>query len=149
LPVTHPDMERYFMSAAEACSLILQTLVMDDGPVYVFRMGEPVRIDWLAREMVRRRRPGLDPDVLIRYTGRRPGEKLTERLAMPYETAHPTAHPGVVALRGTVPYSRAELDLHLRALKDLCHDYQASPARLRKALFAEHLASGRDVGRDA
>ena len=137
VPVTHPDMERYFMTAHEACSLILQTLRLDAGPVYIFKMGEPVRIDWLAREMVRRRYPEANPDRFIRYVGRRPGEKLHEALEMPGETVQATPHPSILALDGPVPYSRAEVELHLRVLVRLAQRPFTAQARLRKALFAE------------
>lgn len=135
--VTHPEMERYFMSAHEACSLILQTLLLDEAPIYIFDMGEPVRIQWLAEEVVRRRRPGADPADFIRHTGIRPGEKLSEELAMPSETAQPTRHARIIGLQGPVPHSRTELELHLRALEALAADGRT--ATLRKALFETEL----------
>ncbi|MFP4227849.1 MAG: SDR family NAD(P)-dependent oxidoreductase [Salinivenus sp.] len=139
--VTHPDMERYFMSINEACGLILQTVLFDEAPVYCFRMGAPLRIDRIARTLVRRWYPSVDPDMMIEYVGRRPGEKLSEDLVMPYETARPTPHDSIVGLHGTPPHTRTELEAYFRHLRTLSTTSDASPARLRRALFADHVES--------
>ena len=81
--VTHKEIIHYFMTISEAVSLVLQACVYaKDGEVFVLDMGDPVRIDDLARNMIRL--SGLEPDVDIRvvYTGLRPGEKLYEELLM-------------------------------------------------------------------
>jgi FlaA1/EpsC-like NDP-sugar epimerase len=79
--VTHPEMTRYFMEIKEAASLILQAASLTTGnDIFMLEMGEHIRIDELARKLIRMRglRPGID--ILIEYVGIRPGEKLHEEL---------------------------------------------------------------------
>ncbi len=135
IPVTHPDMERYFMSAAEACSLIMNTLLLDSHPVYLFRMGQPVRIQDLAEQLVRRWYPHRRVDSMIEHIGRRPGEKMTEALAMPGEETSDTAHPSIVGVHGAMPYSRAELDVHIQHLSEQCRRADTSASQLRRLIM--------------
>jgi len=91
--VTHPEVTRYFMTIPEAARLVIQAGAMaKGGEVFVLDMGDPVRIDDLARDMIRL--SGLEPDMDIRieYTGLRPGEKLYEELLMAEEGLVKTAH---------------------------------------------------------
>ncbi len=81
LTVTHPDMQRYFMTIPEACQLILQAMVNGSGgEIFVLDMGEPVKISYLAEQMIRLAGKELGKDISIEYTGLRPGEKLFEEL---------------------------------------------------------------------
>jgi FlaA1/EpsC-like NDP-sugar epimerase len=91
--VTHPDIQRYFMSIPEAAQLVVQAAVMGKGgEIYVLDMGEPVRIADLAKELIRL--SGLsEQDIRIEYTGLRPGEKLYEEPLADSETTLPTPHP--------------------------------------------------------
>ncbi|WP_263784954.1 polysaccharide biosynthesis protein [Salinibacter grassmerensis] len=133
LPVTHPDMERYFMSPEEACGLVLHTLLLDAFPTYSFRMGDPIRIQWLAERLIRRRYPHVAPETMITYVGRRPGEKLSERLVRDDETMRDTEHPNILGLDGPVPHTRAVLNAHLQRLRSVAA--REPPARLRHLLL--------------
>ena len=91
--VTHPDIIRYFMTIPEACRLVLEAASFGkSGEIYVFDMGEPVKIIDLARKMIEM--AGLLPevDIPIQFTGLRPGEKLYEELLNDKETTLPTEH---------------------------------------------------------
>ncbi|WP_024335017.1 polysaccharide biosynthesis protein [Desulfotignum balticum] len=97
--VTHPDMIRYFMLIPEACQLILQAGAMGKGgEIFILEMGEPVKIDQMARDLIRF--SGFEPeaDIKIVYTGLRPGEKLYEELMTDLEGVIPTNHQKIRVL---------------------------------------------------
>jgi FlaA1/EpsC-like NDP-sugar epimerase len=89
--VTHPDIIRYFMTIPEACSLVLEAVTMGNGgEVFLFDMGEPIKILDLAKKMIKL--AGLTPgrEIEIKFTGLRPGEKLYEELLNKEEEVIPT-----------------------------------------------------------
>jgi FlaA1/EpsC-like NDP-sugar epimerase len=97
--VTHPDMERYFMTIPEAVHLVLQAAILGEGgDTLLLRMGKPVRIVSLAEDLIRL--SGLEPgkDIPIVFTGMRPGEKLSEQLWEDETMLRPTNHPDILRL---------------------------------------------------
>ncbi len=100
ITVTHPDIERYFMTIPEAARLVIQAgLLGEGGEVFVLDMGEPVRIADLARDMIHLSNLVEGRDIEIRYSGLRPGEKLYEELFTEHEELLETAHPKIRAAR--------------------------------------------------
>jgi O-antigen biosynthesis protein WbqV len=100
--VTHPDMTRFFMSVEEASALVLQAAALSsasdstEATLYVLDMGEPVRILDLAEKMIRLKGKTPGQDILIRVTGPRPGEKLTETVFYDKEQVQETQVDGVL-----------------------------------------------------
>ena len=120
--VTHRDIIRYFMTIPEAVSLVMQAGVYaKGGEIFVLDMGDPVRIDDLARKMIRL--SGLEPDVDIKivYTGLRPGEKLYEELLMSEEGLEKTAN-NLIFVGHPNGFSDDELVKGLDKLYALCQD---------------------------
>lgn len=97
ITVTHPQMQRYFMTIPEAAGLVIQSaaLTQNGGEVFLLDMGEPIRILDMAHRFVERQ--GLKPgrDIAIEVTGIRPGEKMYEELAYESEEMLPTLHPSI------------------------------------------------------
>ena len=91
--VTHPEITRYFMTIPEACRLVMEAATLSNGKdIYVFDMGQPVKIDHLARRMIELAGLVPDKDIEIKYTGLRPGEKLYEEVLSDKENTKPTTH---------------------------------------------------------
>jgi FlaA1/EpsC-like NDP-sugar epimerase len=130
--VTHPDMIRYFMLIPEACQLILQAGAMGGGgEIFILEMGEPVKIDQMARDLIRF--SGFEPevDIPIVYTGLRPGEKLYEELMTDLEGVVPTDHKKIRVLSSHTG-DLGELESRLAALKKAAEDRDAT--RIRQQL---------------
>jgi len=99
--VTHPDVERYFMTIPEAAQLVIQAGAMGDGgEVFVLDMGKPVKIVDLARDMIKLSGYEPDTDIRIEFTGLRPGEKLFEELLTAEEGIDHTKHAQIFAVKG-------------------------------------------------
>ena len=91
--VTHKDITRFFMTIPEACRLVMEAATMTDGnQIFVFDMGESVKIADMARRMIKLAGFVPDKDIMIEYTGLRPGEKLYEEVLATNENTIPTGH---------------------------------------------------------
>jgi FlaA1/EpsC-like NDP-sugar epimerase len=102
--VSHEAATRYFMSIKEACLLVVQASLMGDGgEIFILRMGEPIRISELARDLIALH--GLRPggDIRIEWTGLRPGEKLHEALIAEGETAEASSHAHILRALPALP----------------------------------------------
>lgn len=121
ITVTHPDINRYFMSIPEACQLVLQAGSMGNGgEIFILEMGEPIKIVELAEQMIKL--SGLRPyiDIDIQYTGLRPGEKLYEELIALNEKTIKTNHQKIkVAISET---NSTHLNEKINLLISLKHD---------------------------
>lgn len=96
LTVTHPDIIRYFMTIPEACRLVLEAAFIGEGnDVFIFDMGQPVKIADMARRMIELAGLKPDKDIQIEYIGLRPGEKLYEELLYQKENTIPTKNPKI------------------------------------------------------
>lgn len=122
LTVTHPEVTRYFMTIPEACHLVLEAGTMGKGgEIYVFDMGEPIKIIDLARKMILL--SGLQPgkDIEIVFSGLREGEKLYEELLSKAEDTIPTHHKKILIGKVTSqPYE--EVNKYIELFFDLIHD---------------------------
>ena len=91
--VTHKDITRFFMTIPEACRLVMEAATMTDGnQIFVFDMGQSVKISDMARRMIELAGFVPDKDIMIEYTGLRPGEKLYEEVLATTENTIPTGH---------------------------------------------------------
>ena len=97
ITITHPDITRFFMTIPEACQLVLEAGIMGKGgEIFIFDMGESVKIQDLAKKMIKLSGLVLDKDISITYTGLRPGEKLYEELLADHENTLPTHHKQIM-----------------------------------------------------
>jgi FlaA1/EpsC-like NDP-sugar epimerase len=118
--VTHPDMQRYFMTIPEAVHLVLQASAMGKvGEVFVLNMGEQIRIFDLAQDLIRL--SGLEPgkDIEIVFTGIRPGEKLSEALWDEGADYVPTIHPDILRLNENEISTSIDLQVTINELIEL------------------------------
>jgi FlaA1/EpsC-like NDP-sugar epimerase len=140
--VTHPDITRYFMTIPEASQLILEAAVVGQGgEIFVLDMGEPVKISYLAKQLIllSGKRPGDDIEIV--FTGLRPGEKLYEELFHSAERLRPTAHAKLLLADSRVVDGSA-LDSGLARLREQVQ--AGSEEQIRASLLAlvpEHHAA--------
>ncbi len=122
--VTDPEMTRYFMSIEEAAQLILQAGAMGGGgEIFILKMGSPVKIINLARDLIKLMGYEPEKEIKIQYTGLRPGEKLYEELITEGEGIVPTKHEKIMVLQGDgKPREEMEKNLGLLAKRAAVND---------------------------
>jgi FlaA1/EpsC-like NDP-sugar epimerase len=137
--VTHPEVRRYFMTIPESCQLIMEAAAVGTGgEVFVLDMGEPIKINYLAEQMVRLtgKLPGTDVEII--YTGLRPGEKLFEELFHPDEALAQTPHEKLLLAR----FREADWDSFeaaMDSLEEACRVYDEDSLRtLLKEMVPEY-----------
>jgi FlaA1/EpsC-like NDP-sugar epimerase len=138
--VTHPEVNRYFMTIPEAAQMIMQAGAMGEGgEIFILRMGTPVKIADMARDLIRLSGKEPEKDIRIVFTGLREGEKLYEELITVGEGIVPTGHEKIMVLRNygdTILNYTEWLDSELRLLSDMAarHDAQAIKKKLREII---------------
>jgi len=140
--ITHPDIIRYFMTIPEACELVLQAGTMGDGgEIYVFDMGEPVKILDLARRMIKLSGYIPDEEIKIKFIGLRPGEKLYEELLSNNATTVPTHHEKIMISKD--PYlGFEEIDLLCKQIiKSAVKRDKIQVVTLLKAIVPEFISN--------
>lgn len=131
--VTHPEVRRYFMSIPEAVQLVLQALVLGKGgEIFVLKMGEPVRILDMARQLIELHGMIPDKDIKITFTGLRPGEKLFEELFIPGEQYDETAHEHIFIAHNASEFVPEGLEVLIESLLQAARNEDA--ARIRQLL---------------
>lgn len=122
LTVTHPDIVRYFMTIPEAVSLVLLAgAYPHGGEIFVLDMGSPVKIDTLARNLIKLSGLVPDVDIKIEYTGLRPGEKLYEEKLMAEEGLKRTPNK-LIHIGNPIPFDTAEFRAQLEELMTAAYD---------------------------
>ncbi|MBP5398529.1 MAG: polysaccharide biosynthesis protein [Bacteroidales bacterium] len=139
--VTDPRINRFFMTIPEACSLVLEAANLSEGnDIFVFDMGESVKIDVLARRMIELAGYVPDVDIKIEYTGLRPGEKLYEEVLSNEENTLPTPHERIRVAR-VREYSYEQADRFVNRMRDLAIEGDVpSLIKLMKEVVPEYVS---------
>jgi len=137
--ITDPKITRYFMSIEEAARLIIQAGTMGHGgEIFILKMGEPIKIDKMARDLIRLAGREPDIEIAIKYIGLRPGEKLYEELISEGEGIIPTHHQKIMVLRGNGK-TYTEINEHIIRLKEKAKKFDGEGIKkILKQLIPEY-----------
>ena len=139
--VTHPEITRFFMTIPEACRLVMEAATMSTGnQIFVFDMGESVKIDDLARRMIRLAGFTPDKDIMVAYSGLRPGEKLYEEVLSNHENTLPTNHSRI-RIAKVREYDYADALAGVNELERLSREVEINDmVRLMKGIVPEFIS---------
>ena len=139
--VTHPEITRFFMTIPEACRLVMEAATMSTGnQIYVFDMGESVKIDDLARRMIQLAGYTPDKDIKINYSGLRPGEKLYEEVLSDHENTLPTNHSRI-RIAKVRKYDYADASTTMTELESLSREVDITTmVKLMKKVVPEFIS---------
>jgi FlaA1/EpsC-like NDP-sugar epimerase len=148
LTITHPEVTRFFMTIHEACHLVLEAGSMGKGgEIFLFDMGQPVRILDLAKKMIQLSGLELGKDIQISFCGLRPGEKLYEELLNKEENTLPTHHPLIMIAR-VREYDPEKVAAGVDALIALAAEPDPYPiVSMMKNLVPEFISQNSDFGK--
>ncbi len=137
--VTHPEIIRYFMTIPEACRLVMEAATLGNGnEIFVFEMGEPVKIADLARRMIELAGLKVGEDIEIEYTGLRPGEKLYEEVLSTKENTIPTSNEKILVAK-VCQYDYSEVAEKITKLSALAAQVDVpATVRLMKQIVPEY-----------
>lgn len=137
ITVTHPDVERYFMTISEAVSLVIRAgAEATGGELFMLDMGKPIKIADLVHRMIRLRGLRVGKDIEVQYTGLRPGEKLTEELVFSGESICPANYPGIFRVDDEFRPDLAHLERAIALLVDVAGREDAHTLRALLAKLA-------------
>lgn len=141
--VTHPEITRYFMTIPEASQLIMQAGAMGEGgEIFVLDMGEPIKVNYLAEQMIRLSGKTPGKDIEITYTGLRPGEKLYEELFHDQENLSETSHEKILLAQSRLADWKQVCEI-MDAMELACDVYEEQECKLLlKRLVPEMGARG-------
>ncbi len=142
ITVTHPEVTRFFMTIPEACQLVIEAGTMGKGgEIFLFDMGQSVRILDLAKKMIHLSGLDAERDINIVFTGLREGEKLYEELLNKSENAIPTHHKKILIAK-VQEYEFSEINKYIELFNDLIHDKnELKMVALMKELVPEFISN--------
>lgn len=148
--ITHPDIERFFMTIPEAVQLVLQASVIGNGgEIFVLDMGKPIKIIDLAKDIIRLSGYEVDKDIKIIQTGLRSGEKLYEELFIAGEIYEKTLHEKILIASNASHFIPDNFDFNLETLIEKRYDNDKEMiVGLLKRLVPEYLTDGQKIPSD-